>query len=303
MLPTPSISLAIPTYGRDEVLVNTILSIATLPLPPVEIIVLDQTNLHSPETASILSEWHASKKIRWVRLAKPSIPCAMNRGILEASHEIVAFVDDDVIPEHGFVEEHARAHRQTGASLVAGRVIQPWQEGLNFLGEETFHFASPRAGYIEEFMAGNFSVRRDVALKLGGFDERFVKVAYHFEAEFAYRLRQAGHRIYYEPSACIHHLRVSAGGTRSFGEHLRSARPYHAVGAYYFFLRTWSGWPSLLRFLGRPLRAVATRHHLRRPWWIPATLCAELLGMAWALALAVRGPRYLTSRVVRPCDD
>jgi len=37
---------------------------------------------------------------------------------------------------------------------------------------------------------------------------------------------------------------------------------------------------------------VATRHHLRRPWWIPLTLIAELRGMAWALALFLRGPKY-----------
>ena len=45
-------------------------------------------------------------------------------------------------------------------------------------------------------------------------------------------------------------------------------------------------------FFARPLRAVMTRHHLRRPWWIPVTLVAELSGMAWALLLYARGPRH-----------
>ena len=103
-------------------------------------------------------------------------------------------------------------------------------------------------------MGGNFTVRREIALKLGGFDEQFVSVAYNFESEFAYRLCKAGHRIFYEPAASVHHLRSSEGGTRTFGDHLRSFRPNHAVGAYYFILRTWSGWQSLVRFLSRPLR-------------------------------------------------
>ena len=145
-------------------------------------------------------------------------------------------------------------------------------------------------------MGGNFSVRRDVALKLGGFDEQFVCVAYNFESEFAYRLGKAGHRIFYEPSAAVHHLRVSKGGTRTFGDHLRSVKPNHTVGAYYFILRTWSGWQSFVRFFSRPLRSIATRHHLSRPWWIPATLIAELSGMGWALLLATQGPRYLRCR-------
>jgi GT2 family glycosyltransferase len=134
-----------------------------------------------------------------------------------------------------------------------------------------------------------------MVLQLGGFDERFVRVAYNFEAEFAHRLCRAGYRIYYEPTASIHHLRAGSGGTRTFGDHLRSHWPNHAVGAYYYILRTWSGWHSLALFLARPLRAIATRHHLSRPWWIPATLVAEISGMAWALVLAAQGPLYLSS--------
>src|SRR5262249_3844974 len=143
-------------------------------------------------------------------------------------------------------------------------------------------------------MGGNFSVRREIALRLGGFDERFVRVAYHFEAEFAYRLNRAGHRIFYEPAASLHHLRAREGGTRVFGDHLRSYRPNHSVGSYYYTLRKGLCWKSAIRFLGRPVKAIATRHHLRNPWWIPATLVAEFTGMAWALVLAAQGPRYLS---------
>ena len=219
----------------------------------------------------------------------------MNCGLCEAGQNSVLFVDDDIVPEPGLLQRHWLALERTGAALVAGRVIQPWHEGKDFSKHEGFHFASMQAGWIREFMGGNFTVRREIALKLGGFDEQFVSVAYNFEAEFAYRLCEAGHRIFYEPAACIHHLRVSEGGTRTFGDHLRSFRPNHAVGAYYFILRTWSGWQSLVQFLRRPLRAIATRHHLCRPWWIPATLVAELSGMGWALLLAAQGPRYLSS--------
>jgi GT2 family glycosyltransferase len=219
----------------------------------------------------------------------------MNRGLLEASHPIVLFVDDDVIPHPGLVEAHVSALEKTGAALVAGRVIQPWQEGQGSLNEHCFHFASSRPAWISDFMGGNFSVRRDIALQLGGFDEQFVRVAYNFESEFAYRLCRSGYQIYYEPAALIDHLRVSTGGTRTFGDHLRSHWPHHAVGAYYSICRTWSGWRSLVRFLARPLRAIFTRHHVCKPWWIPVTLIAELSGMGWALLLVAQGPRYLNS--------
>jgi len=294
-MPSQGLTIIVPTYGRDEVLLETLKHLFALNPPASEIIVIDQTEEHSSQVSCALEAWHAFGLMRWLRLEHPSIPAAMNRGLLEASHPIVLFVDDDIIPHSGLVEAHVSALEETGAALVAGRVVQPWQVGQNFSGEDAFHFASLRPAWISDFMGGNFSVRRNTALQLGGFDEQFVRVAYNFEAEFAHRIRRAGYCIYYEPAAFIHHLRVSDGGTRTFGNHLRSHRPYHAVGAYYFILRTWSGWQSLVRFLARPLHAIATRHHVRRPWWIPATLLAEFSGLGWALVLAAQGPRYLSS--------
>jgi GT2 family glycosyltransferase len=295
----PGLSIVIPTYGRDEVLLETLKHLFELDPRPSEIIVVDQTEQHSDGVSAALDLWQTSGRVRWLRLKDPSIPGAMNDGLVEASHPIVLFLDDDIIPNSRLVEAHASALEKTGAALVAGRVIQPWQVGRDFSDDHSFHFATLQPTWTQDFMGGNFSVRRDIMLELGGFDERFVRVAYNFEAEFAHRLRRAGYRIYYEPTAVIHHLRVSTGGTRTFGDHLRSHRPHHAVGAYYFILRTWSGWPSVGRFLGRPVRAIATRHHLRRPWWIPTTLFAELCGMIWAAALAAQGPRYLSSRSMK----
>jgi GT2 family glycosyltransferase len=288
------LTIVIPTYGRGEVLLETLKHLFALNPPSSEILVIDQTEEHSSQVSGTLEMWQASGWIRWLRQKSPSIPGAMNRGLLEASHPFVLFLDDDIVPHSGLVEAHARALDETGAALVAGRIVQPWQVGRDFSHDDGFHFATVRPAWIQDFMGGNFSVRRNIMLRLGGFDERFVRVAYNFEAEFAHRLRRAGFRIYYEPTASIHHLRVSTGGTRKFGDHLRSFRPDHAVGAYYFILRTWSGRKSLGRFVGRPLKAIATRHHLRRPWWIPATVVAELAGMAWALALAAQEPRYLS---------
>lgn len=287
------LSVVIPTYRREQVLINTILALRNQDLPPSEILVVDQTEQHEEKTFKALSMLNEEGSIRWIRLDEPSIPHAMNIGLLAASQDTVLFLDDDIIPEPGLGQAHLDAHRATGAEVVAGRVIQPWQEGLDFSMEKEFHFASLRSAWIDGFMGGNFSIRREVAIRLGGFDENFVRAAYRFESEFAYRLRGAGVRIYFEPAACIHHLREKSGGTRSYGEYLSSFKPDHPVGAYYYFLRTWSGADSILSLIIRPLRAVISRHHLRRPWWIPATLIAEVTGLIWAVNLHWKGPRYI----------
>jgi GT2 family glycosyltransferase len=283
------ITVAIPTYRREGVLLDTLRDLLALEHGPAEILVLDQTERHEPATDQQLAALHAAGRIRWLRLDVPSIPQAMNRGLLEATQDIVLFLDDDIRPAADLLSAHLDAHARHADVLVAGRVIQPWEEGVDFSGETTFRFAGLHSAWISEFMGGNFSLRRATALALGGFDENFVRVAYRFEAEFAHRFVASGRRIFFEPAACLHHLKDAGGGTRTFGEHLTTWRPDHAVGAYYFSLRT----GAVMDFVRRPFSAVITRHHLRHPWHIFGTLLAELRGMAWAWRLYRAGPRHV----------
>lgn len=287
------VSVVIPTYRRERVLLETLAYLLALDLAAAEILVVDQTEQHEPETEQQLRALQERGQIRRFRLEAPSIPLAMNRGLLEARERTVLFLDDDIRPEPGLVAAHSSAHGANPGVLVAGRVIQPWEEGGEFPDDGTFRFSGLRAAWIEEFMGGNFSIERAAALALGGFDENFVRVAYHFELEFAYRFRKSGQRVRFEPDACLHHLKAGGGGTRTFADYLTTWKPDHAVGAYYHALRTGAGIGCLREFVARPLRAVATRHHLRRPWWIPVTWLAEFCGMVWALRLALAGPRYV----------
>lgn len=286
--------MVIPTYNRERFLVETIDYLLKLEAPPREILVVDQTGQHDVDTQQTLAELEATKSIRWIRLPEPSITHAMNVG-LEAAHEdIVLFLDDDIIPGRNLIVAHQRAHDADGCNIVAGQVLQPGEEPINDNGIGTkFRFASTRRQFISEIMGGNFSIKRKLALKLGGFDENFVQVAYRFEAEFASRVLASGERIQFEPDASIHHLKANSGGTRSYGHHLTTIKPGHSVGEYYFLLRS-SGTPGrLLKILSRPFRSIRTKHHLSHPWQIPGTLLAECWGLIWAMGLAAKGPRLI----------
>lgn len=290
---TWDLSIVVPTYRREEVLVETITHLLRLHPAPREILVIDQSEDHIPSVADALKAWADSGEIQCIRLSEPSITRAMNVGLQAARAQIVLFVDDDIVPVPNLVEAHGVSHQVPEAAAVAGRVIQPWQQGLDFSKGTKFHFASMETTWPAEFFGGNFSIKRDIALAVGGFDENFVSVAYNFEAEFAFRLRSNGYRILFAPEACIHHRKIESGGTRSFGDHLRTIKPDHSVGAYYCILRTCGGWRKIKRLATRTIRTVMTRHHLRRPWWIPLTLIGELRGLVWALRLSQSGPRYL----------
>lgn len=287
-----TLSVVIPTYRRERVLIETIDALRALPVAPDEILIVDQTERHEAATVAALDERVACGAVRCLHLATPSIPRAMNQGLLHARGEVVLFLDDDLLPDAQLIAAHRAAHAAHPGALIAGRVLQPWHEG-KAVADTPFSFACTVPQDVTEFMGGNFSVARAAALALGGFDENFVKVAYRFEAEFAHRWRAAGHTIRFEPLATIHHLKVAAGGTRAHGLLLTTMAPAHSVGTYYFALRTMAPLRCLAEYLWRPFRSVATRHHLRRPWWIIPSFIAELRGAAWALRLNRHGPRLL----------
>lgn len=291
---SPSISIIIPTYRRERVLVETIEYLLRAEHPSMEVLILDQTEDHASSTTAALTKFHEHDNIRWIRLTEPSIPAAMNRGLLEARAPIALFLDDDIRPDSELLSAHLSAHAVHSNALIAGRVIQPWQERQDYSHDENFHFACTVAQKITEFMGGNFSLHRSAAVALGGFDENFVRVAYRFEAEFAHRFRASGRSIWFEPAACLHHLKAESGGTRTFGDFLRTIRPDHAVGAYYFALRTLRGSARLRAITRRAFASIVTRHHLKRPWWIPLTLVGELRALVWAISMHIRGPRLLT---------
>lgn len=290
-----SLSVVIPTYRRETILIETISQLLKLQPGASEILVIDQTEEHEAETQRRLEVWNQEHRIRWLRLSEPSIPHAMNTGLIEARNEIVLFLDDDIDPDPELVRAHLHAHLCDKHKAVAGQVLQPGEVPLeDSKGSASFVFRSDAPTSITEFMAGNFSINRSLAINLGGFDENFVRVAYRFESEFAERIVMSGETIYFEPRASIRHLKAPSGGTRVYGNHLTTLGPGHSVGAYYYLFRSRVIKHRLLKALIRPMREVRTRFHLRHPWWILPKMLSEVIAMLWAVVLLFRGPRLLT---------
>jgi GT2 family glycosyltransferase len=295
------VTVAIPTYKREEVLVATLEALLAQEGRP-DLLVVDQTTEHEPATRERLESLDRGGHIRWVRLSEPSIPKAMNLALLQATRPLILFLDDDIRPAPGLVAAHAESYTEASTWAVSGQILQPGQEpdpghrrfrtsGLRAFLE--FPFNSTEPAWVANVMAGNLSVRRRQALEVGGFDENFVGAAFRFETEFCRRLGSAGGRILFQPRARIHHLRAERGGTRSYGSHLTSFSPAHSVGDYYFALRHGLTLESVGYILWRPIRHVRTRFHLRRPWWIVPKLVGEARALVWAVRLARRGPRYV----------
>ena len=283
------ITIAIPTLGRDDVLLDTINGLLNLDRSADEIIIIDQTEKHNYKTSSQLRTWHGEKKIQWIRVQYKSITHAMNIALRKAMSERVLFLDDDIVPDTELVNAHMISASKHPQAIIAGRVLQPWHKGKEDKADNPFLFNSLHRREVSSFMGGNVLVPRCEAIRIGGFDTNFVRVAYHFEAEFAYRWIQNGNQIFYEPEALIHHLKTERGGTRSYGNHLTTLKPDHAVGRYYYHLCRYSLRNSIYLSLNDLVKSTLTRHHLRNPLWIPFTLIAEITGLLWALVLFQSG--------------
>lgn len=291
----PSVSVVIPTLGRERVLVETVGLLLGLQRTAAEVIVVDQTPAHEAETEKALSDWDASGRIRWIRRERPSIPAAMNAGLRAAASEVVLFVDDDIRPRGELVRAHAEVYAEASCSAVNGQVLQPGEDdfdgpagsGTDGIDRDLgFRFNSTRpVDGIASCIACNLSVRRDAALLVGGFDERFLGAAYRFETEFCRRLARSGRTTRFDPRPSVRHLKAGAGGTRQEGGHLTSSSPAHPVGDYYFAYLESRGWARSRYIARRLVREVTTRFHARHPWWIPVKLVGEIRGLLLARRL------------------
>jgi len=286
------VTIVIPTFGREQVLVTTIRLL--LKQAPDEIIIVDQTAQHEKSTEEALEAWRSEGLIQHIKQAEPSIPAAMNEGVLQSSTDLILFLDDDIVPGSGLLKAHNAAHSQhTEAWAVVGQILQPGERPVPMKDSERFRFNSTAKGWIDRAMAGNLSVKKTRFLEAGGFDENFAGAAYMFETEFAERLIDQGGKVLFYPLASIDHLQAKRGGTRGHGHHLTTSQPSHSAGAHYYYSLRHNAAKARLLSLCRAARSVRTRYHLTHPWHILTTLTAEARGFQMAVDLHRAGQKLI----------
>ena len=227
----PSISVIIPTYHREEPLVDTIADVLKQDYPNFEVLVVDQTATHKPETQVYLEKQANTGKIKLFRLTWASLPGARNYAVRYCSGEIILFIDDDVCLQEGFLAAHARNYiDRPEIGAVAGRVFDRMKladsggeleiedlppeasdPGIAWYHIDLVH--TVKAQRVISARGCNMSYRREVFTKYGlSFDERFRGSAVREESDFCLRLRQTGYHIWFDPEASLVHLGEESGG-------------------------------------------------------------------------------------------
>lgn len=202
--PAPSVSVVVPTCGRPDLLERCLRALLEQDLAPAthEVIVVDDA--HDDATRqrvrALAERAPASVALRYLRPVCGRGPAvARNAGWRDARADVVAFTDDDTVPDRRWLAEGLASLERHGADAVAGRVVvprppvPPTDHARMTIGLET-----------AEFVTANAFVRRRCLEAIGGFDERFRR-AWREDTDLQFSLLEAGCRIVPAPKARVAH--------------------------------------------------------------------------------------------------
>jgi glycosyltransferase involved in cell wall biosynthesis len=174
-------TVAICTWNRAELLDRTLERLTELEVPADldwELVVVD--NNCTDHTARVLDEYEPRLPLVRATEPKPGHSNARNRAVAVASGEFIAWTDDDVLVDPGWLTAYRHAIEAHPASVFFGGPIEPWFEGTppawlrdNFdavanayavrdLSGEPFRFTADRSRIP---FGANYVVRRDVQMR------------------------------------------------------------------------------------------------------------------------------------------
>ncbi|MCU0547126.1 MAG: glycosyltransferase [Oscillatoriaceae cyanobacterium Prado104] len=290
--PLPPISVVICTRDRTDLLEGALAAILAVDYPNREIIVVD----NAPSTNST-AELVARLPVRYVREERPGLDWARNCGIAAATHEIVAFTDDDVRPDRGWLRGIAAGFANPEIMAVSG-LVAPAELETEAQIQYEFGYGG-MLQYLHSFqvdgtklpvknllwasaygVGANMAFRRRVFADVGTFDPALdvgTPTRGAGDIEMFHRILAKGYSTFYEPRAFVWHVHRRSGEAlskqlqdngRGFGAYLLTCdrnRTVPRLEIIKFALSQWLGWWLLKR--------------LRYPGWFPRKLIlSELLG-------------------------
>jgi glycogen(starch) synthase len=208
-----SFSVVINTDGRREHLERTLASLRFLSYDNFEVCIVHGP---TPDGTKELLQQH-EKEIKIAACPVRNIAQSRNIGIALATGDIIAFVDDDAIPEPEWLTDLAKSYRTPEVGAAGGFVYD--NTGVTFQTEfETTdrlgypdsswrnpapHTNFPFSAVYPHLLGTNCSIRRSALLEIGGFDEEYEY--FLEETDVCCRLNDAGFKIDQRADAFVHH--------------------------------------------------------------------------------------------------
>jgi glycosyltransferase involved in cell wall biosynthesis len=201
--PSVRASVIIPTYNRAGRIGYCLDALRKQKFPfASEVIVVDDGS--TDETLEVLARY---SEVRVVCQANAGPAAARNRGVREASGEIVLFTDDDCEPFPDWLAEMLKpfddpevigvkgVYRTRQPELVARFVQIEYEDRYRMMARK------PTIDFIDTYSA---AFRRAQFTEIGGYDTSFP-VASCEDSELSYRMSARGWRMVFTPTAIVWH--------------------------------------------------------------------------------------------------
>lgn len=218
---TPAISVVIPTWQRPGLLARCLTAVLAQDLPyPYEVVVVDDEPAEAtrrvvafhlallgtreavpgavPGETAQASNAAPDVTLRYLPVERNGGPAAArNLGWRAARGPVIAFTDDDCLPDHAWLRTGLAAV-EDGADAASGRLVVPRPASPTDYEATTAHLEhSP-------FATANCFYRRSVLEAVGGFDERF-RTAWREDSDLYFRVEEAGFAAVQVPDAVVVH--------------------------------------------------------------------------------------------------
>ncbi|HVT66005.1 MAG TPA: glycosyltransferase [Mycobacteriales bacterium] len=242
------LTVIIPTRDRLPILKRTLDALSRQTVTGFDVVVV-----LDGEDQEILA---SSDAVRFIRTSQGGPGRARNLGVAETERRMLLFLGDDMIPTPELIERHLARHAAEGGPAVAVLGSVDWHPEVRrtplvkWIDDAGMQFEL--AGIGDEagwgrFYSCNVSLPRTLFDAAGGFDPDFTY--YYEDLDIAYRLRDAGMSLRYEPAARVEHVHVY--DEESYSRRLRGI----AVGEFMLMQRR----PEFTPYFANKFRAVEGR--------------------------------------------
>lgn len=213
--PRPAVSVVICTRGRRDHLVRCLVSVFRLTYPDYEVVLVDN-NDPGEGVFDIATRFPC----RYVKEIRPGLSRSRNLALQECRGEIVAFTDDDVEVEMGWLDGLVREFQDPKAQAVTGPILprelatrgQEWFEelamGPSWLCRMTFDPGDYSPG-LSPGIGTNMAFRRSFLQTSAGFDPLLgpgTPTCGGEDQDALLRVLSSGGRVVYTPEAVVRHF-------------------------------------------------------------------------------------------------